>query len=384
MTDQHATYAPSSAHRWTICTASASAIAKLPQQEESDAAAEGTAAHEELERILGPLGCSEQDSRSVAAGDMLALCDDVDGDHPAAYGLALFVDYVRQLLTATPGKMWIEQRVRLTDQIWGRLDCGHWYEAGGVVTIVDMKNGFVDVDAVENEQMRVYAASLILNFNLPARWIRYVVVQPNSFMPVPRVKQWIEPAADLHAWASQVAAIPDGPLTFIAGEQCKYCPLFGRCPTSQDVLMKLNVLMANPPDAVPPGQVAMFKACEKPIADWFKGLDKAATKVALAGNVPTGMKLVTATKFRTWKNEAAARAAVLEQKGVEALKPPTPAQAEEMGVTGVDLLAEAPPGGPALAFESDKRKPWAQKSAAEMFGALALTSAERATVGGEK
>lgn len=359
----HAVYAPSSAHRWTVCTASATAIAKLGEQEEGDEAAEGTRAHDEIERVLGPYS---GDGLGLWLERDDTLIEPMDSDHPAAYGIALVLEYVRGL---APGTLWIEQRVHLTEQIWGRCDVAHWDPASETLTIIDYKNGFVDVDAVENEQLRIYGAGSIYTHKLPARWVRYVVVQPNSFMPVPRVKQWLESAEDLFAFAERTAAIPRGPLTFQAGENCKYCPLFGRCPASQDVLLKLNVMLANAPDAVRPDQIAMFKACEKPVVDWFKGLDKAATKVALAGSVPPGMALVTGTKHRAWKSEAEARVAVIGALGEAALELPTPSQAEKLGMakTEVAALAETPEGGPVLAFASDKRKPWAPKSSAEMF-----------------
>lgn len=360
----HAVYAPSSAHRWTVCTASATAIAKLPVQESGEEAAQGTAAHEEIERCLVQLDSDWQKSWG-ATGDALP----VNPDHPAAYGVALVLDYVRQL---PPGKMWIEQRVALTEQIWGRCDVAHWEPQSGVLTILDFKNGFVDVDVIENEQLRIYAAGSIYTHKLPAKWIRYVVVQPNSFMPVPRVKQWHESADDLFKFAQATAAIPTSTLEFVAGEQCKYCPLFGRCPASQDVLAQLATMLANAPDAVPLDQVQIFKACEKPIADWFKALDKAATKSALAGNMPPGMKLVKTTKHRAWKPgiEHALKESILTLHGVDALDLPTPAQAEKLGGIDVEALSDRPEGGPALAFESDKRPTWTPKSGEEMFAAV--------------
>jgi len=362
---EHAIYAPSSAHRWTHCTASASAISKLPEQETGEAAAEGTVAHEEIERLLGELNY-----QCVDVNNLPFALPEPNHAHPAAYGIALVVDFVRQLPTGT---WWIEQRVRLTDDIWGRCDVAHWHPETETLTIVDYKNGYVDVQAERNEQLQIYAAASIFTHNLPAKWIRHVVVQPNSFMPVARVKQWIQSAADLYEFAKVAAAVPTCELTFTAGEHCRYCPLFGQCPASTDVLVNLSPMLANPPDGVPAHQVATFKACEKPIADWFKALDKDQTKKAIAGSVPDGMKLVTAQTRRAWKDEAAARAAVIEAKGVGALVPPTPAQAEKLGIDVSDL-ASAPPGGPALAFESDVRKEWKPQSAEEMFGSVVNSS----------
>lgn len=357
----HATYAPSSAHRWTVCTASAQAIAALGEREEGEEAAEGTRAHDEIERVLGPY--SEGGMRYGV---------ELNPDHPAAYGVSLFLDYVRQL---PAGILWVEQRVRLTEQIWGRCDVAHWDSASATLTIVDYKNGFVGVDAEENEQLRIYAAATIATHNLAAKWIRLAVVQPNDFRPLPRVKQWMESAETLQAFAAETAAIPTGPLQFKAGSHCRYCPLFGRCEPTRDLLGHLATMLQHTPEEIRPDQVEMVLALKRPIEDWFKGLEKTATKAALAGNIPPGGFLVTATKHRAWKSEVEARAAVVGALGVEALELPTPAQAEKLGMAkdAVAALAETPEGSPVLAFGSDKRKPWVPKSVESMFKGVAAS-----------
>lgn len=358
----HAVYAPSSAHRWVACTASAEAIAHLGEQEEGEEAAKGTAAHDEIERVLGPL-----------ARDGLAELDEQSKEHPSAYGIALVFDFVRQLIRRNDDQIWIEERVRLTDQIWGRCDVAHWSPVTGVLTIVDYKNGYVGVDAEENEQLRIYAAASIYTHNLPAKWVRYAVVQPNDFRPVPRVKQWHEPASSLFEFAQRVAAIPDGPKTFVAGSACTYCPLFGRCSASRDLLANVSTLVAGlmTPDQVSPAQRALFLACAKPIKDAFDGAQKVWMKQALAGAVIPGMKMVTAAKHKVWANPAAARAVVLEKLGPDGLDLPTPAQAIERGVPEdtVNAMAPRPEGSPVLAFESDKRPVWVPRTVESMFGA---------------
>lgn len=354
--NQHAIYAPSSAHRWTRCTASAEALAKLPNFDDLYGDGEntvGTDAHEEIERCIG-----------LCDGEMsLELAEIPNPNHPAAYGITLLLDYVHQL---PPGRIWVERRVRLTDNIWGRCDVGHWDDNTSILTIIDYKNGYIDVQAENNEQLRIYGGGHILTHNLPAKWIRYVVVQPNSFQPVPRVKQWLESAENLHSFVKNVAAIPSSPLRFEAGEHCRYCPLFGQCPASKDILIQLSVMLANPPYQVSPHQVALFAACEKPIADWFKAMDKFALKNALTGNMPPGMKIVQTRKHEAWKDENLARLFVFNTKGINALNPPTPAQAKKLGLD-ISELAERPEGGPALAFESDPRPKWEPKTAAAMF-----------------
>ncbi|MGX9443918.1 DUF2800 domain-containing protein [Nitrobacteraceae bacterium UC4446_H13] len=360
----HAVYSASSGHVWAAedgCTASATAIAAMRRvvpEEESEEALAGTAAHDELERCIGSLNGEFVDPATMPIKP-------VDPDHPAAHGVALMISFIRQL---PPGRMWVEQRVILTKDIWGRADIQHWHEESGTLTIPDLKNGFVGVDAEENEQTRIYAAASIYNHNLPVKWIRHAICQPNDFRPGPRVKQWVESADSLFRFAERVAAIPNGPLTFRAGQHCRDCPLFGTCEPTRDLLKQFAMCVATGTDPTPE-QIPLFLACKKPIDHFFEGLMKNGTKKALAGQIPPGMKLVTATKHRTWKSEAEARAVVFAAKGLDALKPPTPSQAEDMGID-VATLATKPDGGPALAFESDKRKPWAAKSAAEMFGSV--------------
>lgn len=363
MTTAHAVYAPSSAPRWMACTASAEAVAALGERESGEAAVEGTQAHSEIERVLGHMNGLMKPERFAMPVP--------DPEHEAAWGIALFLDYVRQL---APGRIWVEQRVKLTDKIWGRPDVGHWHEETATLTVPDYKNGFVDVDPVENEQLRIYAAGLIYTHKLPAKWIRYAIVQPNSFMPVPRVKQWVEPAADLFEFAKRAAAVPDGPKTFVAGEHCRDCPLFGMCPPTKDIVKNLGLMMMRPATDATPAQIAAFQAAWKPIEHWFEALDKHGAKLALGGTAIPGMKLVTSRGNRAWKDVSAARKFVMAAKGVDALDPPTPAQAEKLGLD-VTALADTPPGRPVLAFESDSRKPWVQKTGAEMF-ATALAGAK--------
>jgi len=361
----HAVYAPSSAHRWTQCTASAEAIASLGEQEEGEAAAEGTAAHEEIERVLGQI----DETWKHAWGDTGGV-EAIDPEHPAAYGVALVVDYVRKL---PPGRLWIEQRVHLTEHIWGRCDVAHWDDATSTLTIVDYKNGQRAVDADENEQLRIYGAGSIYTHKLPAKWVRYVVVQPNDWRPfVPRVKQWVESADALYAWANKVAAIPLGKLEFTAGEHCRDCPLFGKCGASLDMLSNFGAVIAGlvSPEQVRPEQIALFMALEKPITDQIKKAKTVWEKAALKGNIPPGMKLVRTTKHRAWIDEDAARAAILAAHGPDVLAVPTPAQVEKLGGVDVETLSEKPEGGPALAFESDKRALWEPPSAEKMFAGV--------------
>jgi hypothetical protein len=379
----HATYAPSAAHRWAMedgCTASAEAIAHLGEQEEGEEAAKGTAAHDELERCLGSLN-----GEFVDPATMPIL--PVDPDHASVVGITRAINFIRKL---SPGRMWVEKRVRLTDHIWGKPDVQHWCAKTAILTTVDLKDGFVGVSP-DTEQLRIYAAAGITTYGLPAKWLRNVICQENDFQPVPRIKQWYESAESLFAFAQRVAAIPHllpwepgegqnagGVLPskykrFVAGSQCTYCPLFGRCPASRDLLRDVSALVAGlmTADQVSPAQRALFLACAKPIKDAFDGAQKVWAKQALAGTAQPGLKVVTALKHKAWSNLPAARMLVLDQLGPDGLDLPTPAQAIERGIdeATVNAMAPRPEGSPVLAFANDKRPDWVPKTVSSMFGA---------------
>jgi len=361
---QHAVYAPSASHRWIPCTASPEAIASLGPQERTAESKEGDEAHSELERVL-----------NTALDEGLSL-DLINWDHPAARGVALALDYVRQLFKHQSDVFYVEERVILTPQIWGKLDVGHWSNKTQTITVVDFKNGQRAIDVEENPQLRIYAAALMFTHKLPAKHIRYALVQLNDWRPyVPRVKQWLEPVESLYAWASHIATIPTTAKRFVAGDHCRNCPLFGKCEASHDLLKQIAVALMSDPKEVRPDQIAMILHQKKPIEDWFKGLEKAATTQALKGKPPAGMNLFTATKHRTWINEENAFKALVAQKGFDAalkmLKMPTPAQAQDAGMN-IEGYAQKPEGGPVIGFANDKRQPWKQKSAEEMFGAVNL------------
>jgi hypothetical protein len=362
-TRSHAIYSPSMT-RWSKeggCTAAPFAIAQLPAQEEGEAARAGTEAHEEIERCFGSV-----DGEFVNPATM--PIKPVDPDHPAAFGIALMISYVRQL---PPGRLWIERPVELTKDIYGTPDIRHWDGATGTLTVPDFKNGFIGVDA-DTEQLKIYAAASVYTDNLPIKWARLVIVQPNDFRPVPRVKQTVISADELFAFAQRVAAIPAGPKVFRAGEHCAYCPVFGKCEATKDLLAQLAVMMQHSPADLRPDQVALVLSVQKPVTDWFKSVEKEWTKRALAGAVPAGMKVVTSQKHKAWKDEVEARALVIERLGPDGLDVPTPAQAIARGIPEdvVDAMAPRPEGAPVLAFASDKRRPFERKSAAEMFAGV--------------
>src|ERR1019366_3705399 len=115
---------------------------------------------------------------------------------------------------------------------------------GGILTIVDYKNGRWDVPVMEsdgtpNPQIATYAAGELVRLGWPVsiEWVRLVVIQPNSLFGT-NVKQQVLPVYLIKEFVGKieaaVAAIPTAEPN--PGNHCRYCPAFGRCSATQGVL----------------------------------------------------------------------------------------------------------------------------------------------------
>src|SRR5579859_4491367 len=140
----HAKYAPSSAHRWLVCPASAVLGATIPERK-SPEADEGTRVHGLIEKALCGAGFPHGETQEIQDA------------------VALVVSYVDQLGPASV--LEFERRVVLVPgQNWGTADILHISADGGVATIADYKNGAMDVQVDLNDQITNYADAVFKEF----------------------------------------------------------------------------------------------------------------------------------------------------------------------------------------------------------------------------
>ena len=152
----HASFAPSSAARWLECPASVGIAAHLPNYD-SDESKEGTRVHKLIETVLGAGGVTPAE----------------EGEG-VAYAIELMADYVRQL--GGPNNVMLEKRLVYTNRVWGTADV--FQPRPDVTTIVDYKNGAMDVRADRNKQLMTYAVGALEQHG-PSQHYRLVIVQPN-------------------------------------------------------------------------------------------------------------------------------------------------------------------------------------------------------------
>lgn len=371
----HAVLSPSSAHRWFACPGSVRESAGIPD-ETSEAAAEGTFAHE-VAALCFKRGC---DARAmIGHSDIVHTVDADMADH-----LQVYLDDVRSVDAA---QVWCEVRVSLagiTDEVWGTLDYAAVERHRPVLHVWDLKFGAgVFVSSEDNPQVMIYGLALLLTFPQALAHVERVVfhvVQPRHHQGQHN-KPVEMSVAQLRAWgevmlreAVAAAKKPDAPLS--AGEHCRFCRARPRCPElKRQTLQKVQHLFDDESLATPrafpppvqgltPTELAVALRAFPVIEQWMSALREHAYNLAAGGTIVPGFKLVQKEGHRKWKNEAAAALALeafLSHGKTPWTEPKlvSPAEAERRlppaarGV--VEELVTKPVTGSVLVPESDAR-----------------------------
>ena len=362
----HALLSASSAHRWINCTPAPYLEAQHPDST-SDAAAEGTAAHELAEHKLRQ-HLDLPTTRPVSEWDSEEMDDYTDQ----------YADHVMAEL----------QRAREMDKaaflgIEERLDFSHIVPEGfgtgdvlivsdDTLTVVDLKYGKgVEVSAVGNPQMRLYALGALATYGAiyDVQTVRTVIFQPR----LANISTEEIAVDDLLAWAENVvrpaaekAIAGEGELR--AGEWCRFCRHSAQCPErAREMFAPVptsaeHVPAAPDPDTLTDNQIATIVAHSGELKKWLTKVEDHALAQATAGHTYPGLKLVEGRSVRKYTDEDDI-ARTVEAAGEDPYKP-----REVLGITAMtkllgkkrfdELLGDyvhKPEGKPALVPESDKR-----------------------------
>lgn len=267
MISAHSPLAPSSAYRWEPCPGSVPLEARYPEQEETEASAEGTASHHAgAEELLG---------RPVAVGDLapngVVLTDEM------IEGASMWTTDVFTvcIATGTPlDHLQVEQRVQMPRIFEGKVKCsacegrgtdllGHpcdpcggtgevdgscygtpdtwlYVPSAGTLYVWDYKFGHGVVEHVENWQLIAYVCGILDLLGIDGRndqelWVDMRVVQPRAYHRDGRVRSWRVRASDLRGYFNKLAAaaaeaMGTHPHT-LSGPHCLHCKAAAHCPT---------------------------------------------------------------------------------------------------------------------------------------------------------
>lgn len=366
MTGSHAFLAPSSAFRWGPgrCPGSAGMESHYPDEEESEDAIEGTAAHwvasEALYGRAVPIDAVQPGAFLPTDQDMI----DCAGD---------YVRDVRDTLAAAGPDAVLAIETKITGYAgihalnYGTPDATIINGRTRKLHVWDYKYGRRYVDIFENWQLLDYAALTLFEYHVPRHewplWsISLTVFQPRNFHPSGPMREWFIDGSQLSRYANMLteaallAAALDAPLK--TGEHCRDCAARRACPALQRAAMSavdfaFEALPVNMPADALGLELAILSQAALRLKARITGLEEQAKALLKSGATVPHWRTDYSYGRERWAAPVEEVILLGDALGVDLRKPPavlTPKQAEKAGVDRavIEVYSEAPRGAMAL------------------------------------
>ena len=303
---KHFKFGGSTAKRTIECPSWADEAAKNPQNNASYAAAEGTALHECMEKLIEDEAIVPSDF--IMPSDLLADDYTIDG-----HSIVIDEDHVERLDMALDAfleldakykfdDVLIEAEFKITDEIGGTCDILAYTDTH--VIVLDWKFGQgIAVDPVENAQGMFYAmcAEHMMPELFKGKQIVIAIVQPMpSRHDIGTLKTWEAPA-ELFSAFKKVYAKAVMAKGYKTGSHCTFCPGAATCPLKvQDASAALRM------DIMDLDSVSEAMAMVVKLEPWIKEVKKIVHEQLEQGALVDGWKLVDKRATRKWLDEAKA------------------------------------------------------------------------------
>ena len=357
----HAVLSASGAHRWLNCLPSARLELEFVNNE-SSAAAEGTAAHALCEhKLKKALHMRSKRPVSVYNSDEME-------EHSDAY-----VEFVMEQLelakqSCTDPLILIEQRLDFSCYVPQGFGTGDSIIiADKKLHIIDFKYGMgVLVDAVDNPQMKLYALGALEIYDslYDIEEVSMTIFQPRR----ENVSTWTIRVEDLKAWAEKelkprAKKAYDGEGEYLPGEWCTFCRAAVKCRARAEEKLKLAQSEFKLPPLLTDSEIEEVLSKLSDLTKWANEIIAYATDAAVNhGKEWHGFKVVEGRSVRKYKDEDAV-AKVAKANGYKDIFRQSLITLTEMErlmgkskfekILG-DLIYK-PPGKPTLVPLSDKR-----------------------------
>lgn len=375
----HALLSPSSSHRWLHCTPSAR-LEEHVEDKGSEYAEQGTCAHALCEcKLRHLLGTEDMDSINEYKSLRDKWYDTEMENCTSDYVEIVWNKYQEALKVDPRAQLLIEQKLNFSSWIpdsFGTADAEIVTE--DTMEVIDFKYGKgVEVTAVKNTQMMIYALGALGEFDLDydIRKVRMTIVQPRLHnvseweISVEELKQW----ADTTLKAAAIAAFR-GEGEQKAGEWCKFCKVKARC-----AVLANNAVAAytqhTEKTLISDDEMPAILELLPAIKSWCTAVEDYALAMAIDGHKWNGYKVVEGRSTRK-VTDPDGLSSKLEFAGYNDIY--KPAELKPIGdlermigkKTFASLSAgyiDKPAGKPTLVSEDDKRPEINVNSAVEDF-----------------
>ena len=308
----HALLSASGSHRWMTCTPSAR-LEECCQNKESDAAKEGTVAHE-----LCELKVKIQLGEDVSMSEYEALKENPLFTKEMDACTNIYADYCIDTAKEENGLPLIEVELDLSSYIpegFGTVDCVIVSEK--TLHVIDFKYGRgVEVSPVENSQLMIYALGA---YDLYSSFydfenVKLTIVQPRlSAEP----KTWECSIQGLLDFGEKLKPIADtafkGGGEFAPSEHtCLFCKAKYTCRARADKNLSTMFLQEKDPYTLSNDEIGEILAKVADFPKWIKDLEDYALEQLLAGKEIKGYKAVEGRSSRVWSDEKKAFEVIIE------------------------------------------------------------------------
>jgi hypothetical protein len=348
---------------------------------DSEAAAEGTAAHELAEYKLRVLKGSKFQQRPTSKWDSEEM-----ESHTDDYADHVMATLAHAQETSPAATLLIEHRLDFSHLVPDGFGTGDAIIiADDTMTIIDLKYGKgVEVSAEANPQMRLYALGALHQFGMiyDIKRVKMVIFQPrlnNTSIDEIDAQELITWGNNVVKPTAAIAMAGEGELT--PGDWCQFCKHAPACPALAKQYFDVVPMADSQPTAPDPrtlsdDQVANIVRWSGDLKKWLTAVEKHALDEANNGKQYPGLKLVEGRSVRKYTDEEQV-AQKVEALGHE------PYEKKLLGITAMTKLLgkktfdetlgeylHKPEGKPTLVPDSDKRQALAPKTADSFFTAI--------------
>jgi hypothetical protein len=362
----HSILPPSSAHIWGKpdgCTGWVQMSQTYPDDEESQASREGTAAHEIGAQLITDAKTNRVQNHSASDWVGITASNGVLFTEEMFDSAKEYADDVITVMRKTGifggEHLRIEQRVEIPkvhEINWGTPDCSVYHAAGNALYLWDYKHGFEVVEAFENWQGIDYLAGLLDLHGIDGRTdqrtkVYLRIAQPRAFHREGTIREWVITASDLRAYFNTLNANAHEALSpnakFRTGSHCKHCTGRQACPAALKAGLGMYEAVSKPvpvelsPDALGL-QLSIVKRARKQLEYLESGFETQASALIKKGTMVPGWSVEQKIGRQKWDKPVEEVIALGDMLNLDLRKAPdaiTPIQAKKLGIDDAVIMA---------------------------------------------